>query len=128
MEVIEHYYYTKEHEWINLEDNIGTIGITEYAQEALGDVTYIELPGAEDEVEQFEQFASIESVKAASDIFSPMSGRVVEVNDNLEEKPQFINKSCYEKGWMIKIEVSDPEETSNLMTADEYRSYLESIG
>lgn len=128
MEIVEHYYYTKEHEWINVEDNIGTIGITDYAQESLGDITFVELPQEEDEVEQFEQFASIESVKAASDIFSPMSGRVVEVNAGLESNPGIINKSNYEKGWMIKIEISDPEELSNLMTAEEYSSYLESIG
>ena len=128
MEVIDHYYYTKEHEWINVEDNIGIVGISDYAQESLGDITFIELPQEEDEVEQFEQFASIESVKAASDIFSPMSGKVVEVNTDLEENPGIINKSNYEKGWIIKIEISDADELSNLMTADEYRSYLESIG
>lgn len=128
MEIIEHYLYTKEHEWIDIDDNVGIIGITEYAQSSLGDITYVELPGEGEEVEQFEQFASIESVKAASDIFSPMSGKVVDINADLEDEPGLINKDCYEKGWMIKIELSDPEETSNLMTSEEYSSYLESIG
>ena len=128
MEVEEHLLYTKDHEWINIDGNQATVGITDYAQEALGDITYIELPGVGDEVEQFGDFASIESVKAASDIFAPMSGKVLEVNSSLDSKPQLINKSCYEKGWIAKLELSDLEESSNLMTADEYRSFLESIG
>lgn len=128
MEVEDHLLYTKDHEWVAIEDNIATVGISDYAQSALGDVTYVELPSVDDEVEQFEEFASIESVKAASDIFSPVSGRVIEVNHNLDSKPALINKSCYDKGWIAKIEISDDEETSNLMTADEYRSFLENIG
>lgn len=128
MDVVEHYLYTKEHEWVNIEDNMATVGITEYAQSALGDITYIELPDVDDEVEQFEHLASIESVKAASDIFAPMSGKVVEVNGALESKPELINKSCYEKGWMAKIQISNIDERSNLMTAEEYQSYLESLG
>ncbi|MBL8013184.1 MAG: glycine cleavage system protein GcvH [Candidatus Omnitrophica bacterium] len=127
MEIIEHYLYTKEHEWINIEDNIGTIGITDYAQSALGDITFVELPSQDSEVEQFEEFVSVESVKAASDIFAPMSGRVIEVNSKLEENPGLINRYCYTKGWLVKIEITSMEETSNLMTAEEYESYLESI-
>ena len=127
MEIIDHYLYTKEHEWINIEDNIGTIGITDYAQSALGDITFVELPVQDAEVEQFEEFVSVESVKAASDIFAPMSGRVIEVNAKLEDAPGIINKHCYTKGWMVNIEISSMEETSNLMTAEEYENYLESI-
>lgn len=127
MEIIEHYLYTKEHEWINIEDNIGTIGITDYAQSALGDITFVELPSQDAEVEQFEEFVSVESVKAASDIFAPMSGRVVEVNTKLEDNPGIVNRHCYTKGWLVKIEISSMDETSNLMTAEEYESYLESI-
>ena len=128
MVVDEDLLYTKEHEWIriNEENNTATIGISDYAQEALGDITFVELPGVNDEVEQFEQFAAVESVKAANDIFSPMSGKVIEVNETLESKPGLINKSCYERGWIAKIEIGEMEETSNLMTADEYRSFLES--
>ena len=126
-EIIDHFLYTKEHEWINIEDNIGTMGITDYAQNALGDVTYVELPVEDSEVEQFEQFVSVESVKAASDIFSPLGGRVIEINRNLEDKPSLINKDCYGKGWIVKVEVRDPDETSNLMTAEEYRNYLETL-
>ncbi len=127
MEIEEHYLYTKEHEWVYIEDNIATIGITDYAQEALGDITFIELPEVDNEVEQFEHFCSVESVKAASDIFAPMSGKVIEVNADLESGPGLINKSCYEKGWIAKIEISDQDETSNLMTHQEYQKYLESL-
>ncbi len=127
MEVVEHFYYTKEHEWVSVEDNVATIGITEYAQSALGDITFIELPEIGTEVEQFEQFASVESVKAASDIFSPMSGRVIEVNKKLDGNPGLINRSCFDKGWIAKIELSDPEEKSNLMNAQEYQKFLEGL-
>ena len=125
MEIIEHYLYTKEHEWVSIEDGIATVGIDEYAQDLLGDITFIELPSEGDEVEQFEQVASIESVKAASDIFSPISGTVVEVNSDLDDKPELINKSFYEKGWIAKIKISDEDELSNLMTADEYEKFLD---
>lgn len=127
MEVLKDYLYTKEHEWINIEGASATVGITDYAQDALGDITFIELPKAGLEIEQFEQIASVESVKAASDIFSPMSGKIIEVNGDLEAKPELINQSCYEKGWIAKIELSDLEEKSNLMNAAEYRKYLEGL-
>ena len=126
-EIIDHFLYTKEHEWLNIEDNTGTMGITDYAQNALGDVTYVELPVEESEVEQFEQFVSVESVKAASDIFAPMTGRVIEINRDLEDTPALVNKDCYGKGWIAKIEIRDMDETSNLMNAEEYRNYLESL-
>jgi len=119
--------YTKEHEWINIEGNVAIVGITDYAQSALGDITFIELPEAGVELEQFEQMASIESVKAANDIFSPISGKVIEVNSLLNEKPELINRSCYEKGWIAKIEIADMNEKANLMTAQEYNKLLESL-
>ncbi|MBP7162756.1 MAG: glycine cleavage system protein GcvH [Candidatus Omnitrophica bacterium] len=125
---MEHYHYTKEHEWVYLEDTVATVGITEYAQSSMGEVTFVELPAVNAEVEQFEQFASVESVKAASDIYCPMSGKVVEVNSELEEDPELLNKDCYEAGWIAKIEISNPEELSKLMSAEEYENYLESIG
>jgi len=127
MDVMDDYLYTKEHEWIRIEDNVATVGITEYAQSALGDITFVELPEIGAEVEQFEQFASIESVKAASDIYCPMSGKVIEVNADLEASPELINRSCYEKGWLAQIELTAPEERSNLMTAEEYQKFLESL-
>ena len=127
MEIEENFLYTKEHEWVSIEDNIATMGITDYAQEALGDVTYVELPVEETEVEQFEQVVSVESVKAASDIYAPMGGKVTEVNRKLEDTPALINKDCYGNGWIARIEVRDMDESTNLMSAEEYRSYLESL-
>jgi glycine cleavage system H protein len=103
------------------------VGITEYAQSALGDITYVELPAVDGEFEQFEQFAAVESVKAASDIYCPVSGKVIAVNTELEAKPGIINKDCYEKGWIARIAVNDAEERSKLMTGREYRNYLESL-
>ena len=128
MEVVDYLLYTKEHEWVNIDGDEATIGISDYAQESLGDITFVELPNVGDEVEQFEEFASVESVKAASDIFSPMSGSIIAVNDNLNEKPGLINKSPYESGWLAKVKLSDIEGQSNLMTADEYGKFLESVG
>jgi len=127
MEIEENFLYTKEHEWVSIEDNTATMGISDYAQEALGDVTYVELPEEESEVEQFEQFVSVESVKAASDIFAPMGGVVIEVNRKLEDTPGLINKDCYGKGWIAKIDVRDMDESTNLMSAEEYRNYLDSL-
>lgn len=127
MEIPNHYFYTKEHEWVDIDDKVATIGITDYAQEALGDITYVELPAMDAEVEQFEHFASVESVKAASDIFSPISGKIIEVNHELDSNPGLINKACFEKGWIAKVDASDVEEKSNLMTAVEYRSFLKSL-
>ncbi|MBF0521692.1 MAG: glycine cleavage system protein GcvH [Candidatus Omnitrophica bacterium] len=128
MDIENDLLYTKEHEWVSLEDNIATVGISDYAQEALGDITFIELPSVDDEIDQFGQLASVESVKAASDIFSPISGKIIEVNADLESEPGLINKSPYDKGWIAKIEISDPEEASNLMTAEEYQNFLEAEG
>ena len=127
MEVVEHYLFTKEHEWVNVEEDTATIGITDYAQSALGDITYVELPEADRDVEQFEQFVSVESVKAASDIYSPMSGKIIEVNTELESDPGLINRSCYEKGWIAKISIKELDERSNLMTAAEYQKFLEGL-
>ncbi len=127
MEILGHYLYTKEHEWIHIDEKTATIGITDYAQSSLGDITFVELPQVDSEVEQFEQFVSVESVKAASDIYAPMSGRVMEVNTRLESDPGLINRSCYEKGWIVKIELFDLEEKLNLLTSEEYRKFLEAL-
>ncbi|MGE0269211.1 MAG: glycine cleavage system protein GcvH [Candidatus Omnitrophota bacterium] len=128
MEIDEHLLYSKEHEWVSIDGDVATVGISDYAQESLGDITFVELPQVDDEVEQFGELASVESVKAASDIFSPMSGQIIEVNEDLESKPGIINKSPYEKGWLVKIAISDLEEKNNLMTAEEYEMFLESVG
>lgn len=127
MNVPDELFYTKEHEWIRLEDNLGTIGISDYAQHALGDVTFVELPNIGDSIRQFEAFASVESVKAVSDVYAPMSGRIIKINQGLLKSPELINQSPYEKGWMVVIEIADEKEKKELMSASEYRKYLEEV-
>ena len=117
--------YTKDHEWILIQDNIGTIGITDYAQHELGDVVYVELPEVGDTFDANEPFGSVESVKAVSEIFCPVSGEVVEVNAKLEESPELINQSPHDKAWMIKIRLSKPDELKELLNAQEYEEYLQ---
>lgn len=116
-------YYTKEHEWLKVEDNVAWIGISDYAQEHLGNVVYVELPEEEDEVEKGETIASLESVKAASDIYAPVSGTVVEINEALEDEPGLVNSEPYET-WIVKLEMSDEEELGDLFSSEEYEKFL----
>lgn len=127
MNVPDGLFYTKEHEWIRIEDNLGTIGITDYAQDALGDVTFVELPKIGDVIKQFEAFASVESVKAVSDVYAPMSGKIIKINEGLLESPELINQSPYGEGWMVVLEIADEKEKEDLMSASVYRKYLEEI-
>ncbi|XP_039258690.1 glycine cleavage system H protein-like [Styela clava] len=117
-------YFTKEHEWIDVKDGIGTIGITEHAQDQLGDLVYCELPAIETEFSKGDEMAVIESVKAASDLYSPVSGKVVEVNKKLEDEPQLINESARGEGWILKMEVLDNDELKDLLNEDEYKRFL----
>jgi len=119
--------YTKEHEWAKLESNKARIGITDYAQSSLGDITFIELPKVGKDVQQFKPFASIESVKAASDVYSPFSGKVVEVNDAVSAKPELLNQSPFDKAWLIVVEITDESEKGNLMEADKYVKHLKEV-
>jgi glycine cleavage system H protein len=121
----EDYLYTKDHEWIFVQDNIGTIGITDYAQHELGDVVYVDLPEIGDTFEANEPFGSVESVKAVSELFCPVNGEVTEVNAKLEESPEMINESPHQKAWMIKIRLSNPEELKELLSSEEYEEYLQ---
>ncbi|HXG41754.1 MAG TPA: glycine cleavage system protein GcvH [Dehalococcoidia bacterium] len=116
--------YTREHEWVLVEDGVGTVGITDYAQDQLGDIVYVKLPPVGTPVRQMEPFGEIESVKAVSDLFAPVSGEVVEVNAELEERPELVNLDPYGRGWMIRVRLSDPSETERLMTAEEYDAYV----
>ena len=118
--------YSKEHEWLNVEESAAVIGITHFAQDSLGDVVFVELPQVGDEVRQFEKMGEIESVKAVSDLYSPVSGKVVEVNDGLNDSPELVNDSPYEDGWMLRVELADESEVGALMSASEYDSFLES--
>lgn len=117
--------YTEEHEWILVEENQGRIGITDYAQDSLGDVVYVELPEVGDKVVKGEAFGSVESVKAASDLYAPVSGTVVEVNGDLEDSPELVNENPYDDGWMIVVEVEDESDLDDLLTPDEYKELVE---
>jgi len=116
--------YTEEHEWARVEDDIVTVGLTDYAQQELGDIVFVELPNEGEALVQSEPFGTVEAVKAVSEIFAPVSGEVVKVNDALDETPQLINQDPYEEGWMIKIRLSDPGELEHLMDADQYRELI----
>ena len=117
--------YTREHEWCRLSGNRAVIGITDHAQDQLGDIVYVELPEVGDPVKKGESFGVVESTKAVSELFAPMSGKVVEVNDPLSDAPEAINEDPYEEGWMIVIEPSDPKDLEALMDAKAYRAFAE---
>jgi len=116
--------YTKEHEWIRIEGNTATIGVTDYAQEQLGDIVYVELPTEGEEISKEETFGSVESVKAVSDCYAPLSGKVLEINSVLNDNPETINEDCYEEGWVVKVEISDKSELDELMTDEHYKAFL----
>jgi len=116
--------YTEEHEWISVDDDVATIGITDYAQGELGDVVYLDLPEAGTKVGQLEAFGTIEAVKTVAELFSPVSGEVIEINAHLEDEPEVINADPYGEGWMVRIRMDDPSELENLLTPDDYRTLI----
>ena len=119
---MEGLYYSESHEYVRVEGEYGYVGITDYAQNALGNVVYVDMPEVDDEVEAGEEFGAVESVKAASDLISPVSGTVVEVNEALDDQPELINQDAYEN-WIIKVEMSDKTELDNLMDAKAYEEF-----
>ena len=119
--------YTKEHEWAKVENDVATIGITYYAQDQLTDVVFVELPEIGKHVTQFKPAAIVESVKSVSDVFAPLSGEVIEVNEELKDKPEIVNRDPFGKGWMLKIRIEDKGEMENLMSAEQYTHYLKDI-
>ncbi|MEF2598100.1 MAG: glycine cleavage system protein GcvH [Bacteroidales bacterium] len=121
--VIEGLRYSEDHEWVKVEGNIATIGITDYAQKELGDITYADLPEVDDEVEAGDEFGALESVKASSELLCPVSGKVVEVNPELEDAPEKINEDAYE-AWIIKVEMSDPAQVDALLDAAAYKAKI----
>ena len=125
--VIDGLYYSESHEYVKVEGNVAYIGITDYAQNARGNIVYVDMPEADDEIEVDEDFGAVESVKAASDLKSPVSGTVLEVNDSLEDKPESINEDAY-ANWIIKVELSDKAELENLMDAEKYAKFCEEQG
>ena len=122
--VMEGLYYSESHEYVRVEGNFGFIGISDYAQNALGNVVYVDMPDVDDEVSAGEEFGAVESVKAASDLISPVTGGVLEVNEALEDQPELINQDAYEN-WIIKVELSDKTELDNLMDAKAYAAFCE---
>ena len=117
--------YSKEHEWVRMEGNIAQIGVTVFAQDSLGDVVFIDLPDVGTEVGQFEKFGEIESVKAVSDLFSPIAGTIVDANSAAIDNPETVNTDPYGSGWLIKVEISDPSQLDELMVAETYETQLE---
>ncbi len=122
--VLEGLYYSESHEFVRVDGDYGFVGITDYAQHALGNVVYVDMPEVDDEVEAGEEFGAVESVKAASDLISPVSGKVVEVNEALDDEPELLNKDAFEN-WIIKVELSDKSELDNLMDAKGYEAFCE---
>jgi glycine cleavage system H protein len=117
--------FSKEHEWVRVEGKLATVGITDYAQEELGDIVNVELPSEGDEVHKDEPFGNVESVKASSEVFAPVSGTVAEVNEPLVDAPETINEDPFDEGWMVRIEMSNPAELKELMDATAYRAYIQ---
>ena len=119
------YLYSKDHVWILMEGNIGTVGLTDYARHELGDVEHIELPEAEDSVEAGEPFGAVESDRAVTEIFSPVTGEITEVNPRLAEQPELISQSPYKDGWLIKVCLDQPEELKDLFSSEKYQEYMQ---
>lgn len=117
--------YTREHEWVAVQGNVGRIGITQYAQSELGDIVFVELPGIGIHIVAGEQFGAVESVKAVSELYAPVSGEVIEVNAALTDSPETLNQDPYGDGWIVKITIANPDEISGLLSAADYRKYVE---
>lgn len=125
MEIPSELKYTKEHEWVRLEgDNVAVVGISDFAQGELGDIVFVELEPEGTEIQKDEAFGTVEAVKTVSELFMPITGKILEVNEELETNPELVNEDPYGKGWMIKIEVADPSQLDNLLTADQYESMV----
>ena len=120
----EEFQYTKDHEWIRVDGDTGTIGITDHAQKELGDIVYVELPNAGDSVTAAETFGTVESVKAVSEIYSPVTGDVTAVNAKLQEQPELLNSDPHAGAWLIRVRLSDPHEVDKLMSSEEYEAYI----
>ena len=116
--------YTREHEWVRIEGSKAEVGITDHAQKALGDIVFVELPEIEDEIDAGDEFGSVESVKAVSSLFMPVSGRIIAVNTELKDSPELINEECYDDGWVVRIELSNPDDSAELLSPADYEEFL----
>ena len=123
-DIPEELNYTPDHEWIRIDGKKGEVGITEHAQIELGDIVYVELPEFDDEIEAGDEFGTIESVKAVSPLYMPLSGKVVEVNSELRDHPELVNDDCYDEGWIVRIEITNTDEQEDLLDAEGYRTIL----
>ncbi len=123
MEFPEDLKYSKEHEWVLIEGDLATIGITDFAQDQLGDIVFVELPSVGDTLTKDAPFGVVESVKAVSDVYAPISGTVVEINDDLPDHPEILNEDCYSDGWIVKVRITEPSELASLMDAAGYEKY-----
>jgi|TARA_B100000767_G_C19678983_1_gene498686 glycine cleavage system H protein len=126
MNIPEELKYTEEHEWVKIEDNIATVGITDFAQGELGDIVYLEIDTLDSEIATNEVFGTVEAVKTVSDLFMPLGGKVIETNPELEDKPELVNEDPYGEGWIIKIDISDISEISSLLSYQDYKNLVDS--
>ena len=126
MNIPEELKYTEEHEWVKIEDNIATIGITDFAQGELGDIVYLEIDSLDSEIDLNEVFGTVEAVKTVSDLFMPVGGKVIEMNSTLEDRPELVNEDPYGEGWIIKIDISDLSEVDSLLSPEEYKNMIAS--
>ncbi|MCG2793392.1 MAG: glycine cleavage system protein GcvH [Weeksellaceae bacterium] len=120
MELLKDLYYSKEHTWVRIENKIATVGITPFAQKELGEIVYVDLPNVNHNFKQDEVFGSVEAIKTVSDLFMPLSGKIIETNEQLLKEPTLVNSNPFDNGWMVKIEIEDLRETENLLTAEQY--------
>lgn len=124
MNIPQELKYTKDHEWIKIDGNVAMIGITDFAQKELGDIVYVEIETEGDELDKGDVFGTVEAVKTVSDLFLPIAGKIIEVNENLETEPETVNSDPYEKGWMIKVEISDASGLEDMLSANDYKSLV----
>ena len=124
MDIKENLKYTKDHEWVKLEGNIATVGVTDFAQSELGDIVYVEVDTIDETLDKDQVFGTVEAVKTVSDLFLPMSGKIVEFNESLSDSPESINDSPYDDGWIIKVEVSNPDEINQLLNNKDYSDLI----
>ena len=124
MSKVDNFLFTKEHEWISIDDNIAIIGITDFAQNELGDIIFIELPEIGDKFEANDVFGTIEAVKTVADLYMPLSGEIIEINEQIDDNPECVNNSPYDKGWIIKININDSKEINNLLTHQKYKEMI----
>lgn len=124
MNVPENLFYTKDHEWLKLDGDIAIVGITDFAQKELGDIVFVDVDTVDEELDAEEAFGTIEAVKTVSDMFMPVSGTVVELNEELDDQPELINKDPYGKGWIIKIKLADKSEVENMLKAEQYKELI----